>query len=120
MARSTGSAAKDCACQVPAQACCRVALLSDRLGVHPWLSQRCGHPCCQLLVLALPAKQGAVPAAAWTRTHCSGAATGPSPACRHGYFQALQAREYLPLFWSGAQLALLRGTELEGKVEADR
>ncbi|KAL4439191.1 hypothetical protein ABPG77_004093 [Micractinium sp. CCAP 211/92] len=38
----------------------------------------------------------------------------------HGYFQALQRREYLPLFWSDAQLALLRGTELEGKVEADR
>ncbi|KAL4428484.1 hypothetical protein ABPG75_002573 [Micractinium tetrahymenae] len=37
-----------------------------------------------------------------------------------GYFRALQAREYLPLFWSNAQLGLLRGTELESKVEADR
>lgn len=39
---------------------------------------------------------------------------------RYGYFKALQRREYLPLFWSAAQLELLRGTELEGKVEADR
>ncbi|PRW44560.1 ribosomal lysine N-methyltransferase 3 [Chlorella sorokiniana] len=38
----------------------------------------------------------------------------------HGYFQACPPREYLPLFWSDAQLALLQGTELDGRVEADR
>jgi len=41
--------------------------------------------------------------------------------CRYGYFKALPPREYLPLFWGDAELALLRGTELEAdRVEADR
>ena len=40
--------------------------------------------------------------------------------CRHGYLRALPPREYLPLFWSDDQLALLAGTELEAKVQADR
>ncbi|PSC69948.1 SET domain-containing [Micractinium conductrix] len=38
----------------------------------------------------------------------------------HGYFRALPPREYLPLFWSDAQLKWLQGTELEGRVAADR
>ncbi|EFN55406.1 hypothetical protein CHLNCDRAFT_134525 [Chlorella variabilis] len=38
----------------------------------------------------------------------------------HGYFAALPPREYLPLFWSDAQLRLLAGTELEGSAESDR
>ncbi|KAI7837623.1 hypothetical protein COHA_008549 [Chlorella ohadii] len=38
----------------------------------------------------------------------------------HGYFQACPSREYVPLFWSDGQLALLAGTELDGRVQADR
>ncbi|KAI8472158.1 MAG: hypothetical protein J3K34DRAFT_519919 [Monoraphidium minutum] len=38
----------------------------------------------------------------------------------HGYLASLPAREYLPLFWEHAELALLEGTELEGAVEEDR
>lgn len=48
------------------------------------------------------------------------ASHAPPPACRHGYFAALPPREYLPLFWSDAQLRLLAGTELEGSAESDR
>ena len=40
--------------------------------------------------------------------------------CRHAYLQSLPSREYLPLFWQEGELALLRGTELAGKAEADR
>lgn len=39
---------------------------------------------------------------------------------RHGYFAACPQREYLPLFWSDAQLEQLAGTELAGRVQADR
>lgn len=39
---------------------------------------------------------------------------------RHGYFESLPAREYLPIFWSDEELELLEGTELESKAEADR
>jgi hypothetical protein len=46
----------------------------------------------------------------------------PSPplaARRHGYIQSLPAREYIPIFWSRQELALLQGTDLEGRAEAD-
>ena len=39
---------------------------------------------------------------------------------RHGYFAACPQREYLPLFWSDAQLEQLAGTELAERVQADR
>lgn len=42
------------------------------------------------------------------------------PPHRHGYFAACPAREYLPLFWTDAQLELLQGTELAERVQADR
>ena len=40
--------------------------------------------------------------------------------CRHGYLNALPAREYLPVFWSEEELELLEGTEAEGQPHADR
>ncbi len=40
--------------------------------------------------------------------------------CRHAYLQSLPSREYLPLFWQEGELALLQGTELAGKADADR
>ena len=40
--------------------------------------------------------------------------------CRHGYLESLPAREYLPIFWQQDELALLQGTELAGKADADR
>ena len=49
--------------------------------------------------------------------------TWPTPhtgARRHGYFAALPRREYLPIFWTDPQLERLRGTELEGRAQADR
>ena len=60
--------------------------------------------------------QKAMPAQMWC-TACLPACLTP---CRHGYLRALPPREYLPLFWSEEQLALLQGTELEAKVQADR
>lgn len=42
------------------------------------------------------------------------------PAGRHGYFRGMPEREYLPLFWTPEELALLRGTEIAAQVEADR
>lgn len=42
-----------------------------------------------------------------------------APPPRHGYFQSLPAREYLPIFWSPEELALLQGSELEGRPEED-
>jgi len=39
---------------------------------------------------------------------------------RHGYFQALPQREYLPLFWTDEELELLQGTELDGTILEDR
>jgi hypothetical protein len=44
--------------------------------------------------------------------------TPPSP-CRHGYFQSLPRREYLPIFWSAEELALLQGSEVEGRPQED-
>lgn len=38
----------------------------------------------------------------------------------HAYLQSLPSREYLPLFWQEEELALLQGTELAGKADADR
>ncbi|DBA97673.1 TPA: hypothetical protein ACH3X3_012565 [Trebouxia sp. C0006] len=38
----------------------------------------------------------------------------------HAYLQSLPLREYLPLFWQEGELALLQGTELAGKADADR
>ncbi|DBA79474.1 TPA: hypothetical protein ACH3X2_007744 [Trebouxia sp. C0005] len=38
----------------------------------------------------------------------------------HAYLQSLPSREYLPLFWQEIELALLQGTELSGKADADR
>ncbi|DBA84491.1 TPA: hypothetical protein ACH3X1_006110 [Trebouxia sp. C0004] len=38
----------------------------------------------------------------------------------HAYLQSLPSREYLPLFWQEGELALLQGTELAGKADADR
>lgn len=40
--------------------------------------------------------------------------------CRHGYLQSLPRREYVPIFWTDAELALLTGTELDGKATEDR
>lgn len=62
-------------------------------------------------------------ARAWPLRH-GRSATYPRPpslaARRHGYFQALPPREYVPVLWTEAELALLEGTELAGQVEADR
>ncbi|KAG1672800.1 hypothetical protein FOA52_002788 [Chlamydomonas sp. UWO 241] len=38
----------------------------------------------------------------------------------HGYLSSLPPREYVPLFWSDEELALLEGTELEGRALEDR
>jgi SET domain-containing protein 6 len=38
----------------------------------------------------------------------------------HGYLSSLPPREYVPLFWSDDELALLEGTELEGRAVEDR
>ena len=40
--------------------------------------------------------------------------------CRHGYFQSLPAREYVPMFWSAEELSWLAGTEAEALPSADR
>ena len=39
--------------------------------------------------------------------------------CRHGYLASLR-REYLPLFWSEAELSLLQGTDADQRALADR
>ena len=38
---------------------------------------------------------------------------------RHGYLSELPAREYLPMFWAGAERALLQGTERASAPEED-
>lgn len=38
---------------------------------------------------------------------------------RHGYLSELPAREYLPLFWTPEERALLQGTERAGAPEED-
>lgn len=40
--------------------------------------------------------------------------------CRHGYFQSLPVREYVPLFWSEQELERLKGTEAHATAVADR
>ena len=46
----------------------------------------------------------------------------PSGQCarRHGYFQSLPVREYVPLFWTEQELAGLAGTEAHEAALADR
>jgi hypothetical protein len=39
---------------------------------------------------------------------------------RAGYFASLPCREYLPIFWSDAELDMLQGTALEGRAAGDR
>lgn len=76
----------------------------------------------QSLIIAGFEAVGGAPVTARTCQHES------SPSCtplsltlsRHGYFQSLPPREHLPLFWSDAELALLGGTELDGKAAEDR
>ncbi|KAG2434596.1 hypothetical protein HXX76_007491 [Chlamydomonas incerta] len=47
------------------------------------------------------------------------AARGPASKW-HGYLRSLPRREYLPVFWSRAQLEALGGTDLAGQAEDDR
>lgn len=47
------------------------------------------------------------------------AALGPDSSW-HGYFRGMPEREYLPIFWTPEELALLRGTEIAAQVEQDR
>ena len=41
------------------------------------------------------------------------------PPCRQGYLSELPAREYLPMFWTSAEQALLQGTERADAPEED-
>lgn len=38
---------------------------------------------------------------------------------RHGYFRSLPEREYLPVFWSPGELALLKGTDLGDAIQEE-
>ena len=44
----------------------------------------------------------------------------PTYICRHGYFSSLPSREYVPLFWTDAELTGLQGTEIQDCATSDR
>lgn len=91
---------------LPTSLGCMSATVSLCKGIHwsPALGQQ-----IQLVVLSC----GLQPASTW---RCKATCLH---AHRHGYLAELPAREYLPMFWTCEERALLQGTERAGAPEED-